>query len=204
MVEILANESNYTKKISRDIKYIIIHFTANDGDTVRGNAKYFQGKDRNASAHYFVDENEVIRSVRENDIAWHCGARIYKHKYCRNENSIGIEMCSRRDERGKYYIKEKTILKTVKLTSTLIKKYKIPITNVLRHFDVTGKNCPAPFVEDEKEWRRFLILLEKENEMTLEEAKNIVKEKFGFDEKTMLYLEMYRYGDSLIKRLASR
>lgn len=38
--------------------------------------------------------------------------------------------------------------------------------------------------------------------MTLEEAKKAVKEKFGFDENTMLYLEMYRYGEALIRRLA--
>ena len=39
-------------------------------------------------------------------------------------------------------------------------------------------------------------------EMSLEEAKKAVKEKFGFDENTMLYLEMYRYGEALIRRLA--
>lgn len=27
--------------------------------------------------------------------------------------------------------------------------------NIIRHFDVTGKNCPALFVSDEKAWKAF-------------------------------------------------
>lgn len=40
--------------------------------------------------------------------------------------------------------------------------------------------------------------------MTLEEAKKIVKEKYGFDENTMEYLEFYRFSESLILRLAQK
>lgn len=45
--------------------------------------------------------------------------------------------------------------------------------------------------------------LEKEN-MTVEEAKKIVQEKCGFDNNTMLFLSMYRYGESLLTRLAEQ
>ena len=93
-----ANRGNYlaADRGRGDIRYIVIHFTANDGDTAKNNADYFAREDISTSAHYFVDEDEVWQSVRDQDIAWHCGTRgTYYHPYCRNANSIGIELCSR-------------------------------------------------------------------------------------------------------------
>ncbi|MBE6008774.1 MAG: N-acetylmuramoyl-L-alanine amidase [Lachnospiraceae bacterium] len=42
------------------------------------------------------------------------------------------------------------------------------------------------------------------SEKSLEDMKKDVRERFGFDDNTMLYLEMYRYGDELIKRLSEK
>ena len=53
----------------RAIKYIVIHYTANKGDTALNNAKYFENVNRNSSAHYFVDENEIYQIVEDNDIS---------------------------------------------------------------------------------------------------------------------------------------
>ena len=94
--EMLAHPSNFTKGRKQKIQYIVVHYTANNGDTAEGNGKYFSGADRNTSAHYFVDEIKIVRSVFDKDTAWHCGAKIYRHKKCRNENSIGVEMCSKK------------------------------------------------------------------------------------------------------------
>lgn len=161
--ELLAHVSNYSKGRHTAIKYLVLHYTANNGDTALGNCKYFSGANRNASAHYFVDEKGVYRSVRDMNVAWHCGSMNgYKHKYCRNTNSIGIEMCSRIDSNGKFYIKEKTIANAIELTKFLMEKYDIPVENVIRHYDVTGKMCPKPFVEDEKLWLDFKARLEEE------------------------------------------
>ena len=66
-----------------------------------------------ASAHYFVDENSVYQSVEDKNIAWHCGAKKYKHSTCRN--SIGVELCSRKDSNGNYYFKDKTSIMLLKL-----------------------------------------------------------------------------------------
>ena len=95
-----AHSGNYRRAARRkgDIRYLVIHFTANDGDTAKNNADYFARAEISTSAHYFVDENEVWQSVRDADIAWHCGTRgVYFHPYCRNANSIGIELCSRKN-----------------------------------------------------------------------------------------------------------
>ena len=95
-----AHSGNYRRAArgKEDIRYLVIHFTANDGDTAKNNADYFARAEISTSAHYFVDENEVWQSVRDADIAWHCGTRgVYFHPYCRNANSIGIELCSRKN-----------------------------------------------------------------------------------------------------------
>ena len=161
--ELLAHVSNYSKGRHTTIKYLVLHYTANNGDTALSNCKYFSSANRNASAHYFVDEKGIYRSVRDMNVAWHCGSTNgYKHKYCRNTNSIGIEMCSRKDKNGKYYIKEETIVSAIEHTNYLMQKYIIPVENVIRHYDVTGKICPRSFVEDEKLWLAFKDRLEDE------------------------------------------
>lgn len=149
-----CNSGNYQECNSRDIEYIVIHYTSNKGDTAKNNAVYFSRQKLNppASAHYFVDENEIWQSVHDADIAWHCGAKTYKHKSCRNANSLGIEICML-DKDGN--IRLKSIANAIKLTKMLMQKYNISKDNVIRHFDVTGKDCPAPMVEDETLWVNF-------------------------------------------------
>ena len=92
--EITAHQSNYTKGRKEQIQYIVVHYTANNGDRAEGNGNYFAHPNRNASAHYFVDENTIVQSVHDENTAWHCGAKSYRHEKCRNNNSIGVEMCS--------------------------------------------------------------------------------------------------------------
>ena len=82
MVEIkikTANRSNYGgKRSNADIKYIVIHYTANDGDTDEGNGNYFANNIVGASAHYFVDDDSITRSVPDDYIAWRKQVQIYK------------------------------------------------------------------------------------------------------------------------------
>ena len=151
-----CNSTNYKAGRNDNIKYIVIHYTANNGDTAKNNAYYFaNNKNLSASAHYFVDENTVWQSVKDIDTAWHCGAKSYKHSYCRNDNSIGIELCSRKDSNGNYYFKDATVKNAVELTKSLMAKYNIPAANVIRHYDVTGKACPEPMVKNTALWSEF-------------------------------------------------
>lgn len=139
------------------VEYLVLHYTANDGDTARGNGQYFAANRVGASAHYFVDENQVVCSVPEERVAWHCGGAGYCHPRCRNGNSIGIELCSRRAPSGAYLFLPRTLENAGALTRALMKKHHIPVQRVLRHYDVTGKCCPAPFVGDgEAAWQAFL------------------------------------------------
>lgn len=155
-----AHYTNYRVGRTKPIQFIVIHYTANNGDTAKNNVDYYSREGNlSASAHYFVSENEVWQSVKDTDTAWHCGGNKYVHKTCRNDNSIGIELCSRKDATGKYYFEYEVVKRAAALTKELMKKYNIPITNVIRHYDVTGKICPAPMVKEEKQWEEFLAML---------------------------------------------
>lgn len=141
-----ANPRRYKAKASRDVEYIVVHYTANERDSALANAKYFTSvplAGKNASAHLFVDDKDFYESVMLKDIAYHVGANKYYHPYCRNENSIGIEMCTS----GNYKVSDKTIDRTAGLVAYLFVLFGWTSdevdTRVLRHWDVTRKMCPA-------------------------------------------------------------
>ena len=129
---------NFSSRQETKIEYIVIHDTGNTSKGADANAhfSFFNSADRQASAHYFVDDTQILRIIKDSDKAWHCGDG--KGKYgITNENSIGIEMCINID--GDFSI---TLDKTIELTAYLMKKYNIPIKNVVRHYDASRKVCP--------------------------------------------------------------
>jgi N-acetylmuramoyl-L-alanine amidase CwlA len=150
----LITRRNYTASSNRSIKYIVVHYVGATGGA-EDNCKYFYSTYRGASAHYFVGHaGEVWQCVDDRNISWHCGATRYKHSGCRNTNSIGIELCCKKKD-GKWYFEDATVSSAIELVKELMKKYNIPIENVIRHYDVTGKICPEPYVRDAEAWRAF-------------------------------------------------
>ena len=160
---------NYQRGRAQPVSFLVYHYVGATGGA-EANAKYYRGaSDVGASAHYFVDHAPgagIWLSVREEDIAWHCGARSYVHPYCRNDNSIGIEMCCKLGSGG-WYIEEETLAAAAALGRDIMARYGIPMAHVLRHYDVTGKLCPWPLV-DETAWSDFKKRLEVE-EVTQEQ-----------------------------------
>ena len=155
-----CHSSNYVNNSSRTVNYIVMHYTGNSKDTAWANANYFQGANRNASAHFFVDNTSIYQSVELRDTAWHCGGSTYYHSSCRNSNAIGIEMCC---TAGNYTISATTIKNSAYLCAYLCKQLGITAnqvdTYVLRHYDVTHKKCPAQMVDNsptqDKDWVAF-------------------------------------------------
>lgn len=148
----LLTKYNFTDKNSTGrIKYIVIHYVGALGGA-KANCEYYNSKYLGASAHYFVGfDGEIWQSVEDEDIAWHCGASSYKHAECRNSNSIGIEMCvrnkgSQADTSKDWYFEDATVKEAIALTKYLMDKYDVPADHVIRHYDVTGKICPNPYV----------------------------------------------------------
>lgn len=135
------------------IKYIVIHYVGALGGA-EANCNYYAQKYIGASAHYFVGfSGEIWQSVEDADVAWHCGANTYNHAECRNTNSIGIEVCVRKRNTGNleatdkdWYFEDATVEAADELTRYLMEKYGVPASHVIRHYDVTGKICPNPYV----------------------------------------------------------
>ena len=171
-----CDPSNYRAGRTQPVRYIVMHYTANNGDTARNNCDYYHRVGGlQASAHYFVDEHGAMQSVREGDTAWHCGARAYWHPECRNGNSIGIEMCSRKRADGSYYIKPETVANAATLAKDIMQRYGIDTDHVLRHYDVTGKRCPMPWVDDPAQWAAFLAMLTPQNTTVEEDDDDMVR-----------------------------
>lgn len=163
-----ANPQNYSgRREARDIKYLVYHYTANDGDSDEGNGNYFAQHIVQASAHYFVDDDSVTRSVPDLYVVWSVGGAKWKdcedtgggtfYGKCANTNSISIEMCDTQMD-GKYGFTEKTLANAAELGAELMKKYGIPAERVIRHFDVNGKHCPGVsgwWGKSSPEWAKF-------------------------------------------------
>ena len=171
-----CDPSNYRAGRTQPVRYIVMHYTANNGDTARNNCDYYHRVGGlQASAHYFVDEHGAMQSVRECDTAWHCGARAYWHPECRNANSIGIEMCSRKRADGSYYILPETVANAAALAREIMQRYGIDTDHVLRHYDVTGKHCPMPWVDDPAQWVAFKDMLKQNDNDNDEEDDDMVR-----------------------------
>ena len=147
-----SHSGNYAAGRSGPVEYIVIHYTSNQGDTAKNNADYFAREKVGASAHYFCDENEIWQSVKDTDTAWHCGAKTYRHPECRNANSIGVEICMN-DKKGN--VRQGSIETAAELVRYLMQRYGVPVDRVIRHYDVTGKYCPGPMVDDPALWTAF-------------------------------------------------
>ena len=129
---------NFTKGRT-GVDYIVIHDTGNTnaGADAEAHYNYFGGANRNASAHYFVDDHQIIQVIEDSNAAWHCGDG--KGKYgIKNSNSIGVEICVNQD--GDY---DKAVSNAVELAATLLKKYNLSLDRLKRHYDASRKTCPA-------------------------------------------------------------
>ena len=164
-----CHPGNYQRGRAQPVSFLVYHYVGATGGG-KANAKYYHSADGvGISAHYFVghasEGAEIWSSVPEADTAWHCGAKTYKHRSCRNANSIGIEMCCHQRPDGTWYIDEETMAAAAELGRDILARYAIPMDHVLRHYDVTGKLCPRPLI-DEGAWADFKKRLEGEEEMT--------------------------------------
>lgn len=137
-----------------EVKGIVIHYTGNPGTTAQQNRDYFEGLadagTTYASSHFVVGlSGEIIQCVPLEEIAYASNER--------NGDTISIECCIDNEE-GRF--NEKTYNALVQLTTWLMGKYDLTAEDVIRHYDVTGKNCPKYFVEHKSAWEDFKLDLE--------------------------------------------
>ena len=135
--------------LSTNPEYIVIHYTANPGSTAEQNRNYFENlKDTGetyASAQFVIGlEGEIIQCVPCNEMAY-CSNSL-------NDRCISIEMCHP-DDTGNF--NDATYNNCVYLVAQLMNYYHLDMDHLIRHYDVTGKNCPRYFVEHEDRWEVF-------------------------------------------------
>lgn len=165
--EIWCNKGNFTEsnRKSSKIDTLVIHYTGNNGDTAENNGNYFKNNVVETSAHYFVDDTTVVRSVADKNIAWHAG------DWDINCRSIGIEIAGSTKE-----CTGRTLENVILLAQRLMKKYNISKDRVIRHYDANGKICPGFWcgsAAKDKLWReQFLNKLDTSSETSEQEKTN--------------------------------
>ncbi len=135
----------------KEVKGLVIHYTANPGTTAQQNHDYFEGlkdsKLTKASSHFIIGiDGEIIQCIPSSEIAYASNER--------NEDTLSIECCHM-DETGEFT--EATYNSLVELTAWLCGKFDFTTEDVIRHYDVTGKDCPRYFVQHEDAWEQFLL-----------------------------------------------
>ncbi len=128
------------------VKNIVIHYVGNPGTTAQQNHDYFGNEGTTVNSHFIVGlRGEIIQCVP-----------IYERSVAsnhRNKDTISIEVCHP-DSGGKFNTATRNSL--IKLTAWLCKTCKLDSSDVIRHYDVTGKLCPLYYVENEEAWEDLI------------------------------------------------
>lgn len=165
-------------------KYIVIHYVVSS-TSKKGTAKnvingylYNYKIGKKVSSEFVVDDGLILQYCPD-PLKYYCfaaGGQKYNNKGGSHKgivtckNSISIEVCNGSKDRSakhppndpNYFFTKETLANTIKLTKVLMQKYSIPVENVVRHYDCTGKLCPGikgwnlePGSEDESQWYAF-------------------------------------------------
>ncbi len=144
------NEYSRPGKKIKKVNYLVIHYLGNPGTTAQENRDYFESlkdlKNATMSSNYIIGlDGEIIQCVPDDEMAYASNNA--------NKESISIENCNI-DITGKFL--KDTYISLVKLTAYLAEKYDLDRDHIIRHHDVTGKDCPLYYVENEEAWEVFL------------------------------------------------
>ncbi len=132
-------------KALEPVTAIVIHYVGNPNTTAMQNRNYFNLEGVSVSSHFVVGlEGEIIQCVPLNEMS---SASNY-----RNRDTISIEVCHP-DATGQF--NEKTYASLVKLVTWLCGTFHLDETDLLRHYDITGKLCPLYYVQHPQAWEAF-------------------------------------------------
>ena len=121
----------------------------NPGSTAQNNRDYFANlaltHDTYASSHFVVGlEGEVLQCVPLSEISFCSNDR--------NDDTVAIEVCHP-DDTGAFTAE--TTESLVRLTAWLCETFGLSEEDVIRHYDVSGKECPRYFVQHPEAWDAF-------------------------------------------------
>lgn len=134
-----------------DITDIVIHYVGNPGTTAQQNRDYFDSPSSEVSAHFVIGlDGEIIQCIPLQE-----KSSASNH---RNRDTISIEVCHP-DASGKFT--DDTYDSLVKLTAWLCEVCDLGTSHIIRHYDITAKQCPLYFVTNEDAWAQFRKDVEK-------------------------------------------
>jgi len=176
------------------VSYLCSHDTGNPGSTASGNANYFfnSANEMKASAHYFVDDKNIIQIIPDSEKAWHVryvspkDNEIYGKDF--NDWAIGIELCY-----GGQVNNQKAYQNYVELHAYLCQKYNlIPEKHIVGHYtlDPGRRNDPLnAFTFLNKTWIGFIFdvsnLMQKPIETKCEQE---LKDSYSFIQKLWAFI----------------
>lgn len=186
----ITNKRQYSKKRRKytDIKFIVIHDTANasTGAGAMNHYRYLNHAVRYGSAHYYVDDKEIVQTIGDSYTAWAVGdtwaLKWRTRKDVNNANSISIELCVNRDSNY-----EQALKNLIELTKNLMIRFNIDSDHVVRHFDASGKTCPRSMSANNwAKWREFKTEITKPIELIIDLDKDSTAKvvKINADEET--------------------
>lgn len=129
---------------------VVVHYTGNPGTTAEQNRSYFAGLAQSgetyASSNFVIGlEGEILECVPLDEVAYASSQRNY--------DTLSIEVCHP-DDTGEFAQASYDAL--VKLVQWLVDTYGLERDQILRHYDVTGKECPRYYVQHPEAWEAFL------------------------------------------------
>ena len=129
---------------------VVVHYTGNPGTTAEQNRSYFAGLAQSgetyASSNFVIGlEGEILECVPLDEVAYASSQRNY--------DTLSIEVCHP-DDTGEFTQASYDAL--VKLVQWLVDTYGLEQDQILRHYDVTGKECPRYYVQHPEAWEAFL------------------------------------------------
>ena len=123
------------KRSKKKIKYLIYHYTGMKNDRLA--IERLTNTRSKVSSHYYITlRGKIIQMVPDNYVAWHAGVSYWKNDKSLNLKSIGIEISNPGHQHGYLSFRKEQIKSLIKISRTLIKKYKIKKENILGHSDI--------------------------------------------------------------------
>lgn len=124
---------------------IVVHYVGNPNTTAQQNHDFYCNPESEVSSHFIVGlDGEIIQCIPLNEMS--------AASNWRNRDTISIEVCHP-DETGKF--NEATYNSLVKLVAWLMNEGGLDTSHVIRHYDITGKECPLYYVNNQEAWLTF-------------------------------------------------
>lgn len=148
ITELFLTPNEYSRPGEKlpEVKGIVVHYTANPGSDAEANRNYFESlkdsQQTKASSHFIIGlDGTIVQCIPLDEIAYASNER--------NADTISIECCHK-DESGKFT--KQTYRSLIRLLAWLCGEYNLKKDDIIRHYDVTGKDCPRYYVKHEDKW----------------------------------------------------